>query len=141
VAQPAPSFDLPEAGVPLDSDQQARKRALTEPGPSWREWLYFSAFRWWMGILFLIIDSWIVASFIEASDWVLLAPATLGAVYLEYLLYRYLWARPEEVRRGRARRRWPPFEVGRWTPEGVRARATGTPPVPSAPASDPREFL
>ncbi len=136
------SFDIPADPSRPETEEDARKRALADPGPSWSEWLYSTAFKWWLGIAFLIVDSWIVTTFLEAGAWVLLFACTIGAVYLEYLLFRYLWARPEEIRRGsRPRRRWPPFEVGRWTPEGRRARETGIVPTAEPAPSDPREFL
>lgn len=136
------SFDVPTQPSPPETEAEGRQRALADPGPPWKDWLYFTAFRWWFGIFFLIIDSWIAAEFIELGDWVFLGLALIAAVYLEYLLYLYLWARPEEIRRGRRpRRRWPPFELGRWTPEAMHARATGNVPPVDSSASDPREFL
>lgn len=136
------SFDIPADTSRPQTEEDARRRALEDPGTSWSEWLYSTAFKWWLGIVFLIVDSWIVTTFLEAGSWVFLVVATVAAVYLEYLLFRYLWARPQEIRRGaHPRRRWPPFEVGRWTPEGRRARETGVVAKAEPASSDPREFL
>lgn len=125
-----------------ETEEEEKRRALAEPGPSWKEWLYFTAFRWWLGIVFLIVDSWVVVEFLELGNLLALVAAVLGALYLEYLLYVYLWRRPEPTLHARMRRhRWPPVEVGRWTPEAFAARAQGIrPAAPSEPA-DPREFL
>jgi len=144
-------------GVPLGEEQptkgdvsasisqmeaEEKRRAVEEPGPSWREWFYFTALRWWFGILFLIVDSWIAAGFIELGSLVGLVAGLLAAVYLEYLVYVYLWRRPEPTRHVRLRRpRWPPVEVGRWTPEAFAARAAGQRPTVPADTADPREFL
>ncbi|HXY46680.1 MAG TPA: hypothetical protein VEK13_02130 [Thermoplasmata archaeon] len=136
-----------ETGGPIDSSslepsevELARRRALEDPGASWKEWLYFTAFKWWMAIAFLIVDSWIVTIFLVARSWIPLAASTVAALYLEYLLYGYLWHRPDAMRPPAPRRfRWPPFEVGRWTPEGFRLRSGQGPLDERSP--DPREFL
>jgi len=139
----------PTPGGPIDStsfvdveEQEQKRRALAEPGPSWKEWLYFTAFRWWMGILFLIVDSWIVATFLVIRAWLPLAAATATAIYLEILIYGYFWHRPDPDRpRPEGRFRWPPYQVGRWTPEGFRIRS-GQAQLPVGEKSpDPREFL
>ena len=131
----------PSASV-LQTELEEKRRAREMPGPSWKEWLYFTALKWWIGILFLIVDSWIVVTFLEAGSTIELIAATAAAVFLEYLLYVYLWRRPALERRPRARaRRWPPVEVGRWTPEAWAARAAGRRPTAPTEAADPREFL
>jgi hypothetical protein len=136
------TFDVPTDTSRPETEEEARRKALENPGPSWSEWLYSTALKWWLGIGFLIVDSWIVTTFLEVGAWVFLVLATVAAVYCEYLVYRYLWARPEEIRRGaHPRRRWPPFQVGRWTPEGRRARQTGITPTANPATKDPREFL
>jgi len=123
-------------------EEEEKRRALADPGPTWKEWLYFTAFRWWFGIAFLILDSWVAVAFLELGSWVGLVVSLLAAVYLEYLLFVYLWRRPEPTRHRHLRQhRWPPVEVGRWTPEAFAARAAGTRPVLPADAADPREFL
>lgn len=142
VADEAPGSSDLSASV-AQTEEEEKRRALREPGPTWKEWLYFTAFRWWFGILFLIIDSWVAVEFLELGSWPLLVVATVAAVYLEYLVYIYLWRRPEPGHRIGARptHRWPPVEVGRWTPEAFAAKATGTRPVVPADTADPREFL
>ena len=138
-----PRPPLPEHSASVDlTEEEEKKRALAEPGPTWKEWLYFTAFRWWFGILFLVVDSWVVVEFLEIGSVVGLLAGAIAAVYLEYLLYVYLWRRPVPTRHVRLRRaRWPPVEVGRWTPEAFAARAAGVRPTLPRDTADPREFL
>ncbi len=42
-------------------------RALDDPGPSWREWFFQSAAKWWIGLVSLIVDAWVVVTFLEAG--------------------------------------------------------------------------
>jgi hypothetical protein len=135
-----PAAPEPSPSV-AQTEEEEKRRALRIPGPTWKEWFYFTALKWWLGLFFLIIDSWVVVAFLEAGSVLGLVAATAAAVYLEYLLYVYLWRRPE-LERSRARaRRWPPVEVGRWTPEAFAARAAGTRPTAGSETADPREFL
>ena len=138
-----------EVGGPIDSStfaeskvDEEKRRALEEPGASWKEWLYFTAFKWWFAIVFLIIDSWIVTIFLEARSWIPLAVATVVAVYLELLLYSYLWRRPDPHRAEPGRRRGGSSQrFGRWTPEAFRQRAAQAAGTGGEAAPDPREFL
>jgi hypothetical protein len=125
--------------------QLEKELALREPGPSWREWAFFTGFKPWLGVVFLIADAWIAAAWLEAGNLIALALSLFAAVYLEFLLYRYLWYRPDpEDARDRTtfRPTWTrPVRYGRWTPEAERVRA-GL-PLEAAPerGPDPREFL
>ncbi len=138
-----------EPGGPIDSEvlgpdrvELERRRALEDPGQPWKEWFYFTAFKWWLATGFLIIDSWVVTTFIEIRSWLPLAAATIGTLYLELLLYSYLWHRPHPDRARTERRLlWPAFEIGRWTPEGFRRRAGSSLGPGEEGAPDPREFL
>jgi len=138
-----------EPGGPIDTsafsdaqEHEEKRLALLDPGPTWKEWLYFTAFRWWMGVLFLIVDCWIIATFLIVHAWLYLAVSVAVAIYLEYLIYGYFWRRPDPAETTKERRsRWPPWEVGRWTPEGFRLRS-GQGRLPAAESGpDPREFL
>ncbi len=124
-------------------EKEEKQRALHEPGAPWKEWLYFTAFKWWIGIVFLIVDSWIVTIFLEVREWIFLGLAVAGAIYLEYLLYAYLWRRPDHSRPPEEGGiRWPPFEIGRWTPEAFAERAGTSPAAGSDQRSpNPRDFL
>jgi len=118
---------------------EERKAAIAAPGPSWREWLYGQAFKWWLGIGLMIVDSWIIAGWAELHEWVYLVLNIVPVLYLEYLLYEYLWHPYAAEYRGRFRASWRhPFEVGRWIPERAELLA-GTVGQPAGP--DPREFL
>lgn len=143
MSDPVPPDPVPPANAPefgRDEVEEEKRRALLDPGPTWKEWMYFTAFRWWMAVLFLIVDSWIVATFLVVHDWLPLAGATATAIYLEILIYGYFWHRPDPEKPSYTRRfRGLPYQVGRWTPEGVRLRA-GQAALPES-APDPREFL
>jgi hypothetical protein len=118
-----------------------RTAALRDPGPSWKEWLYGEAIKWWLGIVLLIVDSWIAVGWAEAGGWLELGASLVAALYLEFLLYQYLWHPYDPSRRGAFRPSWRrPFEVGRWSPdrpqvlEAARRGLRGDEP-------DPRHFL
>ena len=128
----------------LDRVQEEKRRALADPGPSWSEWFYYDAARWFVGLGFLIVDAWIFVACLDAGLAIAIIPSLIAAIYLEFLGYEYLWYVPPldgPRRRGAFRRSWRrPVALGRWTPEGVRAREN-----PSAPSPDqgpqPEEFL
>lgn len=138
-----------DAGGPIDSSflgpssvEEEKRRALDNPGRPWKEWFYFTALKWWIGVLFLVVDSWLVATFLASRSWGLMAASILAAVYLEYLAYGYLWHEPDPAHRPRTGRlRWPPFEVGRWTPEGVRLRSGRPYQSSREKVPDHREFF
>jgi hypothetical protein len=128
----------------LDRVAEEKRRALDDPGPSWHDWFYFDAAKWFVGLGFLIIDAWIIVTCLDAGVAIAVFPALVAALYLEFLGYQFLWYEPRPGgprRRGPARRSWVrPVAQGRWTPEGVRAREH-----PSSAAPDqgpaPEEFL
>jgi hypothetical protein len=111
-----------------------KERALANPGPSWSEWFYYDAAKWWIGLGFLIVDAWVGGAWFTdgafSSERALGAALCLGAAfYVEFLIARYLWRRPSESdlrRPGPFRPGWTALrEVGRWTPEAARRRAHG----------------
>ncbi len=111
----------------IDRVAEEKRRALLEPGPTWREWWFFSASKWYVVLGFLIGDVWAVTVWLDAGS-VLGALLTLvGLFYAEYLLYEYLWYRPDERalrRRALFRRTWRhPVPFGRWTPEAQLVRS------------------
>ncbi|HTT73784.1 MAG TPA: hypothetical protein VMG99_06530 [Thermoplasmata archaeon] len=117
-----------------------REAAIRAPGPSWHDWLYGQAFKWWLGIGLLILDSWLVAGWLEVGNWIAATISIVLAVYVEYLLYQYLWHPYEHGRRGPFRPSWrAPFVVGRWQPEWREIRAGITPD--GSVTTDRREFL
>ncbi|MCI4373445.1 MAG: hypothetical protein L3K02_07390 [Thermoplasmata archaeon] len=127
----------------LEEVQEEKRAALLDPGPPWKEWFLHDGAKWWVGLGFLVIDTWFVAGGLEggllALGLVLLIPTT----YLEFLLWRFLWYRPPFDRpvRGDFHRSWiRPVEFGRWTPEGNYVQAHGRAALgPQGP--NPREFI
>jgi hypothetical protein len=124
----------------LDRVAEEKRRALEDPGPSWSEWWYQSASKWWIGLAFFIADAWLVVECLDLGNIYLIGPVLLGAIYVEFLLTRYLWYTPSEVRRNRKfRRTWyRPVPYGRWTAEAAYFRAH---PNATADGVNPDDFL
>ncbi|MEM0129371.1 MAG: small VCP/p97-interacting protein [Thermoplasmata archaeon] len=137
----------PETRRRLEAVAEEKRRAREEPGPSWHDWLYFQAFKWWLVIVFLILDSWVTVQLLEMGAIWAIAPALAASVYAEYLLYACLWYRPdpEEPRRRRGvpfrRSLWRPVEMGRWTPERALRDRQILAGDPGLEGVDPDEFL
>ncbi len=129
----------------IEAIAEDKRRALQEPGASWSDWLYFQAFKWWLVIAFLVLDSWVAALWVVAGSSLGLVLSLVAAVYFEFLLFQYLWYRPDpdapRPRRREFRPTWTrPVKYGRWTPEAVLARRDVT--FANQPdAVDPKEFL
>ena len=128
------------------SDRVELEKELVRRAPDlpWKEWAYYSGLKPWVGLALFIVDGWIAAAWLEVGNYVGLVPSLALAVYLEFLLYRYLWYRPSARAprsRGAFRRSWwRPVAYGRWTPEAAQRRAL----VESGGSNtgpDPREFL
>lgn len=144
----------PEQEEALESHLQRvrdeKRLALQDPGPSWRQWFLYKGAKAYVILAYLILDSWVVAWFLLPFTWLGLAffvPVLIGSVYLEILLYLYLWYRPspEVFRRHRLRGdlhpTWNrPVRFGRWTPEAADVRA-GRLLTPSDGGPDASEFL
>lgn len=129
-------------GVP-DLDEEARQRALAERGPSWKEWFYFEFLKVWIVLGLLIVDSWIIAIWLDPINVLAIVGSVAVVLYAEFLLYRCLWYRPDPDHEPREFHRTylRPVRFGRWTPEAWRVRA-GLDPMPgSTGGPDPREFL
>jgi hypothetical protein len=150
---PEPTPLLPDEELALE-EQLARVReekrlALLDPGPSWSQWFCFGAAKWYVVLGYLILLTWEIGYLLAPTnapvDEVL--PVVAVTLYGEFLLYRFLWYRPSSLavsrstRTGGFHRSWlRPVQYGRWTPEGVNARA-GRPPIDPSQGPDPREFL
>lgn len=123
-----------------------KARAREAPGPPWREWFFYTGLKPWLVVGLLTIDAWIAAGWLEFGSYLGLIASLAVVVYLEFLLYRFLWYRPEPRKPrsgGDFRRTWShPVPYGRWTEEAARVRA-GVSLESSAPAAepDPKEFL
>lgn len=119
-------------------------RAREDPGPTWREWFLFHAAKWWIGLGFLIVDTWIIVSALQVGLALALVILAI-ALYLEVLTWQVLWHRPDSlsVRPPDENRLWwiRPVAVGRWTPEAEEIRQGIRMPGTADAAPDPREFL
>ncbi|HKV90489.1 MAG TPA: hypothetical protein VJQ43_04735 [Thermoplasmata archaeon] len=127
----------------LRPTEEERRRALEDPGVSWREWFYFTFLKTWLGLGFLVADALLASAWAESRNYLGLAVSLAAVVYLEFLAFRYLWTRPggSEQRKSSFARSWHrPVWAGRWTPESwypERYRA----PQPGASGPDPNDFL
>jgi hypothetical protein len=134
-----------EAG--LERVVEEKRDALRDPGPTWKEWFFYDHAKWWVCLAFLVIDSWIGTGWVYNGSLTLVGgletvAALVAAVYLEFLLYRYLWRRPRDISRARFRPSWKALtEYGRWTPEATALRKSGGRPVPVDGGPNPQEFL
>jgi hypothetical protein len=125
----------------IDRVQEEKRKALADPGPSWREWFLFSAAKAYVLLGYLIVDVWIVIGALEVGLPYVAAALVVVAIYLEILLYKYLWRRPAETPRGfRPTWWWTPARYGRWTPEGEALRS-GESPEMIEEGPNPKEFL
>lgn len=145
------AFGLPKASA------EERQKALQDPGPSWRDWFYGSMMKLYIPLGYLILDTWGAGTWLEAygslggaATLAAIVLTLLPALYLEFVLYEYLWARPSgdlsRSVRSEFRPTWRrPFEYGRWTEAGRRRRA-GLPAIVGSVGvaegePDPSEFF
>lgn len=121
-----------------------KKRALAEPGPSWRTWCLQTMLRWYYFLGILILDVQVLVFWLEAHSVAGMVLSLIVAIYFEFLLYRYLWYRPRYDAprpRGRFHPTWyRPAEFGLWTPEADLVRA-GHSIYRSEEGPSPKEFL
>ncbi|MGA7477213.1 MAG: hypothetical protein WBW47_08425 [Thermoplasmata archaeon] len=139
----SPGDELAEESLE-DRVADEKARALQEPGPGWRTWFFQRALRGYYLLGMLIVNVQIVVAWYEAASVTGLVVSLAVAIYLEFLLYRYLWYRPPYEApppRGRFRPTWTrPVEYGRWTPEADLVRA-GVPIYRGEEGPSPKEFL
>jgi len=139
--RPAPDEDT-EASFD-DRVAVEKARALEEPGPSWRTWFFQSALRGYYFLGILIVDVQLFVFWLEVSNVPGHVASLVVALYLEFLLYRYLWYRPRDdvAPQGSFRRTWlRPAEYGLWTPEADLVRA-GVSIYRTEEGPSPKEFL
>lgn len=126
-----------------DAWEQAKKKALADPGPDWREWFLYSGSKVWIALGFFVGDIWIFLSWINPFNGVALGLSLAAAMYLEFLAYRFLWYRRDPEAPGIGgpfRPTWlRPREFGRWTPEGALAKRGLRPGEAGGPRRE--EFL
>ncbi|MGA7923785.1 MAG: hypothetical protein WCA77_07405 [Thermoplasmata archaeon] len=140
---PRPKGILGRMGFPEPTSEE-RKEAIADPGPSWREYFFYSFLKVWIALGLLILDAFVAGIWFHPINLVGLVASLAAALFLEFLLYRYLWYRPAIERSGTRFKRsiLRPVPYGRWTPEAERVHS-GLPAQPPRPAAgpDPREFL
>jgi hypothetical protein len=111
----------------LDRVAEEKRRALDDPGPTWREWALQSAAKWWIGLGFLIVDAWLIAGLYDLGVAAFVYVGSLAlAFYAEFLVWRVLWYEPGDFRRKFRRTWYRPVAYGRWTPEADYFRAHPT---------------
>jgi|HubBroStandDraft_1064217.scaffolds.fasta_scaffold276358_1 hypothetical protein len=128
----------------LEEVVEEKRRALEDPGPPWGEWFRHDGAKWWLGLAFLVIDTWFIAGGFEAGLAVVGIALLVPVTYLQLLLWRYLWYRPplDRPARGGFHRTWlRPVEFGRWTPEGVVVRTQGRGALGPEGGPNPKDFL
>ncbi len=131
--EPTTETETPEAlhglRTQLDRVAEEKRRALADPGPSWREWWFHHAAKWYVLLGLLIGDLWLVTLGVETGGLAFALVALIGLLYGEFLLYRFLWYRPRDEGRHAAGSFRPtflrPVRYGRWTPEADYVRAGG----------------
>lgn len=139
---PAPQYSrvgyLPKLEGPL------REQALRDPGPTWSEWLIGPFAKVWVALGLFIVDSWILVLWVAPFNPAALVASLVAAVYLEFLLWRYLWFAPDredDLRNLPFRPRFTQLtRFGRWTPQATRLRA-GQDPYESHAVDDMTEFV
>jgi hypothetical protein len=126
-------------------DAETRESAVSEPGASWKEFIYFELAKVWILLGLFIVDSWIIVYWTQPPNGGALLLSLAPAIYLEFLAYRVLWYRPNPEEAYLAREFKPtwlrPVRFGRWTPEAWRAREGHDPFSSVSVGPDPREFL
>ncbi|MCI4347766.1 MAG: hypothetical protein L3J97_04005 [Thermoplasmata archaeon] len=160
-AGPGPTrgpFGLPKL------DEDLRHSAIATPGKSWREWLFSSFAKVYIGLGLFIGDAIVAAYWLEARNALGLVGSIAPLLYLEFLLYQFLWYEPvpsRSVRRSLAQDAgddaavprmssapvftWidlvHPFAAGRWS-ETRQRRLQGLPvDAGTLEGPDPEEFL
>jgi hypothetical protein len=127
-----------------DVDTDTRRAAVAEPGPSWSEWARGPLAKAYLALGFFIGDLLLLVTGLQPPDPFVFA-AVLFVIYLESLLWQYLWYRPNLDRESRSGTFQPtllrPARYGRWTPEAERARAGVDPFGNERVGPDPDEFL
>ncbi len=123
-----------------DPDEVEKREALRDPGPSWKEWFLFQGAKAWLGLVFVILDVWVAEIWLSPWQPIGLGLSLAFAVYLEFLVWRFLWYRPEVYSNsGFHPTPLRPRVVGRWTPEDAALRRGESRVGVEGP--DPSEFL
>ena len=135
--------------IPRPTEEE-RKAALAHPGPTWTDYFFRSFLKAWIALGYLILDVFVVGFWLENHLYVGILPSLVAAVYLEWLLWAYLYYEPHGGASA-SQRREPgldrflfPVTFGRWTEPGDRVRHGLSPysrEAVEAAGPDPAEFL
>jgi hypothetical protein len=125
----------------LDLVAEEKRRALADPGPSWREWWFYSASKWYLAVALFVLDAWLFGAALEASLFAVGLLAMVPTFYAEFVLWQYLYSRTPVGAPTRFRPTWSrPVRFGRWTAEGHAIRHGGM-VIDENGGPDPRDFL
>ncbi len=87
-------------GLPKVHEEE-RRRALEDPGVSWKDWLSSSFAKTYLGLAFFIADGLLIASwFGPPANYPAMIGTTALALYLEYLAWQYPMVPAPGVGRG-----------------------------------------
>jgi len=126
--------------------EEERKEVIADPGLSWKDWAIYQGLKTWVGLALFIGDCLLFAGLWTGGSVayrISIAPAMAGAIYLNYLLWSYLWYVPDigQLRKAKQKRTLlHPFPVGRWTPEYETYKKSGLRGL-HAEEVNPEEFL
>ncbi len=141
---PAPPPKYTRVGYLPKLEGPLREQALKDPGPTWGEWLVGPFAKVWVALGFFVVDSWIFVLWAAPFDLTAMIASLLAGVYLQFLLWRFLWYAPDredDLHSLPFRPNWARLtRFGRWTPQSVRLRA-GQDPYEGHPVDDMSEFV
>jgi hypothetical protein len=130
-------------------DPNVRRWLVSLPGPTWREWFYTSFAKTYALLGLFIADAIVLAGWLQ-SRYYLGSLTLLPMLYVEFLLYQYLWHEPSAAeQRSRSTRlgaaggrAWVhPVPYGRWSATARDVRDGVIPPDGGPAGPDPKEFL
>jgi hypothetical protein len=130
--------------LPAPRTRGERRAIIAIPGPTWRQWFYYDFLKMWLGLACFIADVLVVVTWIRPLDIPAMTLSLVGAIYLEFLLFRYLWYRPTYAEdAGKPfRPSWTRLtKYGRWTPEAELAGTGRSAQLIQSDAPRPEEFL
>jgi hypothetical protein len=141
-----PADVTPPEGETADPKELERLRDRALALPSWAEWFYASFLKVYGALGLFVGDAILAAYWLEIPNALGLLATLLPVVYLEFLLFQYLWHEPDPSGATRSagpfRPTWlRPVRFGRWSSMGQRVRRGRAPFPGEGSGPDPHEFL
>jgi hypothetical protein len=138
--QPPPRF------FPRKITGEERRRAIEEPGPSWKRWALDTGLKPWVALGFLILDGGVFLTLYgSGTEWgyILSGPTVAGALFLNYLAWQYLWHEPRDGESPARFRRTllHPFYMGRFNERYADWKANRLDPRETESGVDARDFF